>query len=99
MNRREIYAAIKRATVAIAMELPNRLPLRPFTTIGSGFCIHPDGIIVTCEHVFRAFFDPDAYKQLMQTISDGEPPRAIDMKDIKPPMVLFYGGTQGTNVL
>ncbi len=98
MSKREIYAAIKKATVAVVMEIPNRLPQRPFTTIGSGFCIHRDGIVVTCEHVFRAFFDPQAYKKLMQTISDGEPPRAINMKDIKPPQVMFYGGTQGTMV-
>jgi hypothetical protein len=39
----DIYAAVKRATVAVVLELPNRIPARPFTIIGSGFCIHQKG--------------------------------------------------------
>ena len=77
MSKKDIYDAVKKATVGIVMELPNRLPKRPFTIVGTGFCIHPDGIVVTCEHVFRAFFDQDAYKILMQTIGDGQAPQPL----------------------
>lgn len=69
-SKREIYDTVKKATVGIVMELPGRLPQRPFTILGSGFCIHPDGIIVTCEHVFRAFFDEKAYKELIESLPE-----------------------------
>jgi S1-C subfamily serine protease len=99
MGKRDIYNAVKKATVSIVMELPNRLPKRPFTIIGTGFCVHPEGIVITCEHVFRAFFDQDAYKKLMETIGDGQPPQPLDPKHVAPPQVMFYGGTQGTEVM
>jgi hypothetical protein len=47
MGIQEVYTAVKRATVAIVMEFPGRIPARPFAIIGSGFCIHPEGVVVT----------------------------------------------------
>jgi hypothetical protein len=46
MSKLELYDRVKKATVAIVVEIPNRLPQEPFTIIGSGFCIHSAGIIV-----------------------------------------------------
>lgn len=65
----DVYAAVKRATVAIVLELPDRIPARPFTIVGSGFCIHPEGAVVTCEHVFRTFVDPAAYQRVMEGLA------------------------------
>lgn len=52
---------IKKATVAIAVmhEPLNREPSRkqPFTIIGSGFCVHERGIVITCSHVIEAFLE------------------------------------------
>lgn len=98
MNKKEIYDAIKRATVGIVMEIPNQRSGKPFTIIGSGFCIHPEGIVVTCEHVFRAFFDAEAYRKLMESIKGSDAPTAIDTSQAKPPQVMFYGGNRGTQV-
>jgi hypothetical protein len=71
MGIQDVYAAVKRATVAIVLELPDRIPARPFTIVGSGFCIHPEGAVVTCEHVFRTFVDPAAYQRVMEGLGEG----------------------------
>jgi hypothetical protein len=71
MGIQDIYAAVKRATVAIVLEFPDRIPARPFTIVGSGLCIHPAGVVVTCEHVFRAFVDPAAYQRVMEAVKEG----------------------------
>jgi hypothetical protein len=98
-SKKEIYDVVKRATVGIVMEIPNRLPQRPFTIIGSGFCIHPEGIVVTCEHVFRAFFDEEAYKEIIQSLPEITNPKAIERKHIKQqPQVMFFAGMRGTQV-
>jgi len=58
MPAREQLELIKRATVAIAL-VPDKPPedrrKTPFLIVGSGFCVDPDGIVITCEHVLRAF--------------------------------------------
>jgi hypothetical protein len=66
-NIRAIYETVKVATVAIAlMHPPTRGPKnRPFSILGSGVCIHPDGIIITCRHVQEAFVDQEGYKKLL----------------------------------
>jgi Trypsin-like peptidase domain len=91
MNPKTIYETIKRATVAIVATHPDTLPARPFTIVGSGFCIHPEGIVVTCEHVFKPFVDPDGYQRVMQ---EKEP---IEVKSIRPHAVFHYG-VVGTEV-
>jgi S1-C subfamily serine protease len=80
-----IYDSVKKATVAIVAELPNAFPRRPFRIIGSGFCIDPTGIIVTCEHVFKAFLPDPAVTPdtLFKLIA---------------PQAMFYGGIQGTQL-
>jgi len=67
-----IYAAIKKATVAIVVSHPESIPRKPFTIVGSGFCIHPEGIVATCEHVFRSFVRPESYQRVMQAVSRNE---------------------------
>jgi hypothetical protein len=70
MSKREFYDRVKKATVAVIMELPNSLPQRSFTIVGSGFCIHPAGIIATSETVFRTFFDKRAYQELVKGLPE-----------------------------
>ena len=46
---------IKKATVALVLHHPGHGAQQPFTIVGSGFCIDPKGLVVTCEHVLSAF--------------------------------------------
>lgn len=85
MTLSSIYEAVKRATVAIVAVHTDRLPQRPFDIVGSGFCIHADGLIVTCKHVFEAFVPP---------VPEGSGP--AHAKAI--PQAVFYGGVQGTQI-
>jgi hypothetical protein len=97
MGIQDIYAAVKRATVAIVLELPDRIPARPFTIIGSGFCIHPQGVIVTCEHVFRAFVDPAAYQRVMEAVKDGRVHPFNELAAARP-HAMFLAGVQGHEI-
>jgi len=91
-----IYDAVKKATVAIVAEIPGNTPQRPFTIIGSGFCIRSEGVVITCEHVFKAFVDPESYQGLMQAIdrNDGQ---SVPVKSMVP-YAMFYSGVHGTQI-
>jgi S1-C subfamily serine protease len=90
---------VKKATVAIVMEIPNRSPQKPLTIIGSGFCIHSAGIIVTCEHVFRAFFDERAYEEIIKQLPEVANPRPTEYGHIKhQPQVMFFENFRGAQV-
>lgn len=91
-----VYDAVKKATVAIVAEIPGHIPRRPFTIFGSGFCIHPEGVVVTCEHVFKAFVEPESYQQLMQLIGRNEG-QSVSVKSIVP-HAMFFSGVHGTNI-
>jgi len=95
-NPNPIYDAIKRSTVAIVVSHPETIPAKPFTIIGSGFCIHPKGIVVTCEHVFKAFMDPETYKRIMQMVDEGKS-ELFDFKGIRP-FAVFHSHVVGTEV-
>jgi S1-C subfamily serine protease len=85
-----IQAGVKAATVAVAVMHPER-PAgknRPFTILGTGFCVHPDGIIVTCAHVHRSFVDPADYARVMKSVKD-KSDKITDLKGAIP-HVLFY---------
>ena len=88
MPNNSIYEAVKKATVAIIATHQNALPQRPFTIIGSGFCISPDGIIVTCDHVFKGFF----YSGEGNATPSG-PFRMMA------PHALFFGGVEGKEIV
>jgi hypothetical protein len=99
MSKREFYDRVKKATVAIVVEIPNCLPQKHFAIIGSGFCIHSAGIIVTCEHVFRAFFDERAYREIIKELPEVAHPRLTEHEHInQQPQVMFFGGVQATQV-
>src|SRR5437870_3762003 len=98
MSIQEVYSAVKRATVAIVTEFPGRIPARPFAIIGSGFCIHPEGVVVTCEHVFRSFVDPASYQRVMEAIKDGTVQPFPELAAARP-HALFLGGVQGNEII
>jgi S1-C subfamily serine protease len=91
-----VYDAVKKATVAIVASLPGNGSHRPFTIIGSGFCIRSEGVVITCEHVLKAFVDPESYQRLMRSIgrNDRQP---VTLRSIVP-YAMFYSGVRGTEI-
>src|SRR5690242_610929 len=89
----EIKNAVKKATVAIVASYPDRLPQRPFEIYGSGFCVHPEGIIVTCAHVLHAFAAPGTFEQIKK--SGGAP---VPVGSIVP-QVMFFAGVEGSQLI
>jgi len=103
MAKREIYDMIKRATVAITAATSNPMPNQPpFKIVGSGFCVHPNGIILTCTHVFESFFPPRAnpyedhyHRTLTKRLGDG----VHVPVDLKPFGILVRGKIEGSQIL
>jgi len=85
---RAIYDSIKKATVAIVENHRERLPDCPYEIVGSGFCIRPDGIVVTCWHVFQHFLGPPK--------TPSAQPQPIALRAI--PQAMFFGGVSGAQV-
>lgn len=96
MSLADTYRAIKGATVSIVATYPERLPQRPFVVMGSGFCIDPAGVIVTCEHVWRPFVDPESYQQMMEAVKNGKSD-ILPIKGMRP-SVMFHLGARGHEV-
>ncbi len=95
MPTTEALDRIKRATVALAM-LPHLPPadpkMAPFVILGSGFCVDPRGIIVTCEHVINAFFDRDIHQAIAEIPESDRQGVIWPLKDMHAwhPHALFY---------
>lgn len=63
--KKDVLESIKVATVAMAsVDISNKN--KPFTILGTGFCIHPKGIVITCEHVLSAFMDRPIHEQIAE---------------------------------
>lgn len=96
VNKEDVFKKVKRATVAMAMLKEDKFEEGqlepPYTIIGSGFCIHPRGVVVTCEHVVSAFINKDINALI------AEIPEADKKKELQPlrnvssiqPYVLFF---------
>ncbi len=103
MAARDIYETIKRATVAITAAISNPIPNEPpFKIFGSGFCVHPDGVILTCNHVFESFFPPRTnpyedhhHRKLTRRLGDGVQVPV----DLKPFGTLVRGKIEGSQIL
>jgi len=66
MATNEIFARVRRATVGLVLFHPN-VRQNPYTIVGSGFCVDPGGVVVTCQHVVSAFMEktvPDHMAEL-----------------------------------
>ena len=81
------YSKIKAATVAIAKVDKNNPAT--FEIVGSGACIDPKGIILTCEHVISAFMaipiqeQVKGYDQIAEPVEFDSPPFYV-------PYAIFY---------
>jgi len=90
-NKKEILNKIKRATVAVAY-LNTADSEEPFTIVGSGFCIDPSGIVITCRHVVEAFMS----KTIAQQVTEATPSiRPDGLQSVNPgntitPYAIFY---------
>src|SRR2546430_8743071 len=94
MPSRAQLELIKRATVAIALvpsEPRASASETPFTIVGTGFCIDPDGIIVTCEHVLSTF-TPGVMQAIADMPKGTTGPGIVPLKDVRfmTPHVLFF---------
>ena len=90
-NKKDILERVKKATVAVAY-LNTAAANEPFTIVGSGFCIDPTGIVITCRHVVEAFME----KKIAQQISEApQSTRTSRFKPMSPgktitPFAIFY---------
>src|SRR5579871_2322332 len=94
MSTRNISDSIKNATVAVIQRPAKPTPEHPFKIIGSGFCVHRDGIVITANHVFQTFVKDQHHKSVLARVGEGVM--------VPTPMtvfgLLFYGGTEGSKV-
>ncbi len=65
----KVFEAVKKATVAIAIVDFNNKD-NPFEIVGSGFCIDPSGIIVTCRHIIKSFMSKPIAVQIEEADKD-----------------------------
>jgi hypothetical protein len=94
MTPRDVSDSIKRATVAVIQRPANATPQRPFRIIGSGFCVHSAGVVLTCDHVFQTFLKDQHHKSVLERVGEGvHVPTPISIFGI-----LFYGGAKGSRV-
>jgi S1-C subfamily serine protease len=75
------FASIKAATVAIAKV--DKIKPHIFEIVGSGVCIDPAGIVLTCEHVISAFMTVPIPEQFKGKGKSSEPERGLI-----PPMII-----------
>ena len=98
-DRRAIFNRVKRATVALAFSRKTPGPSnRPFETLGSGFCVDPRGVIVTCRHVIEAFMAKSAGQQIAEVPESekGKPIQILEPVDLVRPQVIFFKQEPGS---
>ncbi len=93
---RPTFEKIKKATAALAVlheqERPQPSREQPFTILGSGFCVHSRGIVVTCAHVVEAFMEKKI-KEYLDSIPEEERSKSVQtIPDVHGfiPHALFY---------
>lgn len=97
--QQHILERVKDATVAMAI-LNDDDPKKPFTIVGSGFCIHSRGIVVTCEHVLRAFLTKPSQGRIAEVTKQkpGGPKTQFDVYTAIP-HAIFYNSKQFSDKL
>jgi len=90
-NKKEMLDKIKKATVAVAFRNEANAK-QPFTIVGSGFCIDPSGIIITCRHVIDAFMERSIAQQMTDAAPSNRPDGLIPANpgNTLIPYALFY---------
>ena len=77
--------------MAIVWSIPGGTPF-PYSISGSGFCIDPEGVIVTCSHVFKSFLTEETHARVTQA-KQRAPGETVPIHGAIP-HVLFYLGVQ-----
>ncbi len=91
-----VFDRVKNATVALAVlheeNSPRLAQQQPFTIVGSGFCVHPRGVVVTCAHVIEAFMEKNIKEQLASIPEPERTKSAQVIPDVRTlvPHALFY---------
>ena len=97
-DRRAIFSRVKRATVALAFIRKTPGPRnRPFDILGSGFCVDPSGVVITCRHVIEAFMTKSAAEQIADAGGATTPVKQLVRGT--PPQVIFFAQERGSELL
>lgn len=90
-SKRDILERVKKATVAVAY-LNATDSDEPFTIVGSGFCIDPAGIVITCRHVVEAFMSKTIAQQIIEAPPSTKPNglRPVSPGNTVMPYAIFY---------
>jgi S1-C subfamily serine protease len=86
-----LLTRVKKATVAVTY-LNVQGSDQPFTIIGSGFCIDPSGIVVTCRHVLEGFMAKPIAQQIAEASGERTPGSLLPVSSGKiiVPHAIFY---------
>jgi len=90
-----IFSKVKAVTVAVVLlnEEDNK---HPFIIAGTGFCIHNEGIIVTCRHVISAFTDEKEFDKLIEITNSSEQENvARELRGLVPHVIFFDSSRPG----
>ena len=103
MADRTALERVKRATVALAVvadQLPDDPREPPHLIIGSGFCIHPRGVVATCEHVIAAFMKQSIRDLIAQVPEEDRKHELWPLRDVQMahPQALFFQTVSPTQV-
>jgi trypsin-like peptidase len=87
---RQIFADVRRATVGLVLFHPENKS-NPYTIVGSGFCVDPAGIVVTCEHVVSEFMQRPIHDQVAAIPPEKRGPQLHRLGEVKivVPFVVF----------
>jgi S1-C subfamily serine protease len=90
-STRDILQRVKNSTVAVTY-LNTADSEEPFTILGSGFCIDPSGIVITCRHVVEAFMSKTIDKQIAEAPPSKGPNgfRPVSPGNVVTPHAVFY---------
>lgn len=103
MESREIVASVKKATVALALMTSDESTSQtaPFQIVGSGFCVHPAGIIVTCRHVIQAFIEESIDAQVNRALPLDGPKsvKRIPGVRVRQPFAIFLQPETGGSLI
>jgi S1-C subfamily serine protease len=95
--QRELSKKVKAATVAVGL-FKEKGEGRPFITFGSGFCVDPSGIIITCRHVVDCFNETSVSEMIEGLPSSSSPHRLPDIRGARP-HAFFYSAAGDQNMV
>jgi S1-C subfamily serine protease len=96
---RDPLIRIKQATVAIVLSHPGH-GSQPFTIVGSGFCIDPNGLVVTCEHVLSSFMKVPVHTALAHAKKgEWDEPSGAELDTLTPSVMFLLSGSHGVELM